>query len=177
MLKGIIFDLDMTLVNTLVLYNLRKNRDWQNVYKNIHKTTVFDGIIDLIEFLKPNYKIGIVTSSPSKYALKVISHHNLDIPLLIAYHDTQNHKPHPQPILKGIEKLSLNPSEVISIGDECKDIEATNKAGSISIGVSWGLDKINDLQNANPDDVCQSVNELQSKILYYASFKETPKQI
>lgn len=69
---------------------------------------------------------------------KIIGYHNLTIPLLIAYHDTKNHKPHPEPILKGCEQLGLPPSKVISIGDDFKDIEASNRAGCTSIYASWG---------------------------------------
>jgi|ETNmetMinimDraft_33_1059910.scaffolds.fasta_scaffold13104_3 HAD superfamily hydrolase (TIGR01549 family) len=136
--SGIIFDLDMTLVDTSPLSSLREKRLWNRVYEKIPTSTIFQGIINLIQSLKEFYSLGIVTSSPGIYARKLIEYHNLTIPLLIAYHDTKNHKPHPEPILKGCEQLGLPPSKVISVGDDFKDIEASNLAGCTSIFASWG---------------------------------------
>jgi len=135
--SGIIFDLDMTLVDTSSLSSLREKRFWNRVYEKIPTTTIFQDIINLIQYLKEFYSLGIVTSSPGVYAKKIIEYHNLTIPLLITYHDTKNHKPHPEPILKGCEQLGLPPSKVISVGDDFKDIEASNRAGCTSIFVSW----------------------------------------
>jgi HAD superfamily hydrolase (TIGR01662 family) len=139
--SGIIFDLDMTLVDTSPLSSLREKRLWNRVYEKIPTSTIFQGIINLIQSLKEFYSLGIVTSSPGIYARKLIEYHNLTIPLLIAYHDTKNHKPHPEPILKGCEQLGLPPSKVISVGDDFKDIEASNLAGCTSIFVSWNDNK------------------------------------
>jgi HAD superfamily hydrolase (TIGR01662 family) len=160
--SGIIFDLDMTLVDTSPLSSLREKRLWNRVYEKIPTSTIFQGIINLIQSLKEFYSLGIVTSSPGIYARKLIEYHNLTIPLLIAYHDTKNHKPHPEPILKGCEQLGLPPSKVISIGDDFKDIEASNRAGCTSIFTSWGGTSNSDL-SANYN--CSSVAQLKQLLI------------
>ncbi|MBT6048132.1 MAG: HAD-IIIA family hydrolase [Candidatus Scalindua sp.] len=136
-ISGIIFDLDMTLVDTSLLISFRQNRQWRKVYANIPDTKIYTGIIDLLIDLKSMYKVGIVTSSPRKYANKIIINHSIDIPILVAYHDTDFHKPSPEPILFGCHKLDCKPSEVISIGDDINDIIASNSAGATSVLVSW----------------------------------------
>lgn len=68
--SGIIFDLDMTLVDTSSLSSLREKRLWNRVYEKIPITTVFQDIINLIQSLKKFYSLGIVTSSPGVYAKK-----------------------------------------------------------------------------------------------------------
>jgi len=160
--KGIIFDLDMTLVDTSSLLTMRDQRLWNQVYQNISKTKIYDGVLNLLDQLKDGVKAGIVTSSPRTYAERVIDYHGLNIQLLTAYHDTQKHKPHADPILDGISKLGLKPYEVISIGDEEKDIIASNNAGAKSVLVKWGNSGNN---NYAANYHCESVDELK-RILF-----------
>jgi len=82
-------------------------------------------------------RIGVVTTSPRAYAERLLSYHRLQIPVLIAYHDVTNTKPHPEPILKGAEKLGVAVSRCIHVGDQVGDIEVAIRAGAIPILVSW----------------------------------------
>ena len=81
---------------------------------------------------------------------------------MTAYHDTRKQKPSAEPILQGISKLGLLPNEVLSIGDEEKDIIATNKAGAISVLVAWGS-RIDSNYKANYH--CKSVDELKNLLI------------
>ena len=157
--EGILFDLDLTLVDSSILFELREKRLWSEVYKNIPKTTVYDGVHEMIDELKPSFKFGIVTSSPRTYAERLTSFHGIEIPILTAYHDTRLHKPDPSPIIHGSNQLGLSPSQVISIGDDPKDITASNIAGATSIFVTWGESKAN---NNNANHICNSIIELKS---------------
>ena len=57
---------------------------------------------------------------------------------VILQDDTTFHKPHPEPLLKCIEKLNLKPEEVIYIGDAQSDYEASKNA-HIDFGLAkWG---------------------------------------
>jgi len=160
--EGILFDLDLTLVDSSILFELRERRLWSEVYKNIPKTKVYEGVHEMIDELIPSYKLGIVTSSPRTYAERLTSFHGIEIPVLTAYHDTQKHKPHANPILDGISKLGLKPNEVISIGDEEKDIIASNNAGATSVLASW---RNNGSNNHEANYHCKSIDELK-KILF-----------
>jgi len=160
--KGIIFDLDMTLVDTSCLEDLRSRRLWNQVYRKVKDTQIYYGISDLIFTLKSSYKIGVVTASPRPYAERVIDYHDLNIPVLSAYHDTKKHKPDPEPILRGITKLGLNAHEVISVGDDDKDIMASNNAGATSVFAGWGN---NEMKYISATYNCKTIEEFK-KILY-----------
>lgn len=58
--------------------------------------------------------------------------------MTVCYHDTKNHKPHPAPILKAIEKFN-GKEEVLSVGDDIKDIQESNSTGVTSILVTLGI--------------------------------------
>jgi HAD superfamily hydrolase (TIGR01549 family) len=156
--KGIIFDLDMTIVDTSSLLKLRKNRQWRRVYANIKATNTYSGINELINSLANTYSIGIVTSSPRTYAEKIINYHNIKIPIVSAYHDTKHHKPHPEPIINGCKELGILPAETFSIGDNFNDIESSNIAGCTSIFATWGS-QARDCSFA--DYLCSNVDDLK----------------
>lgn len=160
--KGILFDLDMTLVDTSSLLKLREKRLWREVYRNIPKTKVYGGIFDLLHVMQSNYRLGIVTSSPRTYAERLISFHGIRIPVLTAYHDTALHKPDPAPVVHGCHRIGLNPREVISVGDDPKDIDASNSAGTTSIFISWGSNPGNCV---NAKYSCNTVEELKTLLL------------
>ena len=159
--NSILFDLDMTIVDTSSLLGLRKQRRWNDVYAQLNKTKIFNGISSIIKKLDNKYNIGVITSSPRKYANKVIDYHALTIPILCAYHDTKKHKPFPEPLLYALAKIHCLPSKAIYIGDEVNDIIASKKAGLSSGAVTWGMDRAEDLTSAKPDVLFTKPSEIE----------------
>ena len=152
----------MTLVDTSSLLSYRLNRQWNKVYKNIQNTKIYPGINNLVNELKLRYELGIVTSSPRKYANKIIQYHNIKLPILVAYHDTKLHKPAPDPILLGCQKLNCTYNNVISIGDDINDVKASNSANTTSVFVSWK----NSILNASQADYSfTSIEDLKQFLL------------
>lgn len=139
MIKGVIFDLDQTLVNSSVLEEYRSRRDWQYTYNNLHLTNLFDGIQEMLNYItENNVKIAIVTNSPKLYAERLLKHHNIKYDTLIHYHSVIKRKPNSEPMLKAISELGLNSSEVISLGDHDNDIISSNDSGISSVLCTWG---------------------------------------
>lgn len=160
---GVIFDLDQTLVDSNIAVEERRKRNWEKVYSLIPNFKVFDGVNDIIKLLKENnIPICIVTSSPRSYCKRVVEHFGWCDIELVCYHDTKNKKPHKEPIEKGIEKLGVNKDSIISIGDDIKDVIASNKAGVTSIAVTWGLNDNYKFKDA--DYIFNNVNELMEYI-------------
>lgn len=161
----IIFDLDQTLIDSSSVKLLRDRRKWNEVYPKIPQLLPYEGITELLQKLIGRVPIGIVTSSPKSYCQRIINHNNWCFDTVVCYHDTSNHKPHPAPILKAIESLECENKNVISIGDEAKDIIASRRAGVISIASLWGTSYRADLLGANPDYTAETVDAL-SKLLF-----------
>ncbi len=70
----------------------------------------------------------------------------------VTMEDTEEHKPKPAPLLKGLELLGDIPlPEAAYVGDSPHDVEAAHAAGLTSVGVSWGAFSEEDLRAAKPD--------------------------
>jgi pyrophosphatase PpaX len=70
----------------------------------------------------------------------------------VTVEDTAEHKPHPAPLLKGLEFLgNIPPEEAAYVGDSPFDVAAAKAAGVTSVAVSWGAFSEDTLASAEPD--------------------------
>ncbi|NOU63215.1 HAD-IIIA family hydrolase [Paenibacillus sp. LMG 31461] len=164
-IKGIIFDLDETIINTCILKQFRDRRDWDTCYLRASECTVYDHMIEtLAKIDESGIPIGFVTNSPRKYAITLLTSHNIRFDALVAYHDCTPRKPHPDPMLKCAELLKISPEHILSIGDDVNDIRAANSAGMISVAVTWGVSSREDLLRVNPNFIFNSGIDILSII-------------
>lgn len=157
---AVIFDLDDTLVDTSELLTLRKARRWSDCYRNLQKTHIYPGILEVISTLVDNgipnngIPIGIVTTSISDYAERVLKHHGIPYDALVAYHDCRGRqKPNPDPVLLCLNRLNCTPIGSLGIGDAANDAQAYVRAEITAWGAGWssGLER-----NAEWDDIIET---------------------
>ena len=81
--------------------------------------------------LSGKYLLGIVTNRVKEgiYKIPVLSRLKKYFQITVAYQDTKNHKPHPDPLLLACKKLGVNPDEAVYVGDAQSDIIAAKAAG------------------------------------------------
>lgn len=145
-MRKIIFDLDLTLVDTTVVEQARHERNWQLAYSLIPMCTMYEGMDEVMEIIrKYNLQACIVSTSPRTYVENVVKYFNLPIQHIVAYHDAKPIKPHPAPMLKALELLECKSDEAISFGDRVIDIKASNAANVESVACFWGTKEKSDL--------------------------------
>lgn len=59
-------------------------------------------------------------------------------------------------------KLKLQPSQVLAVGDEGRDVEAAHRAGFASAAVTWGYATVDALRRCAPTFIVCSLSELAS---------------
>lgn len=159
--KGIILDLDQTLVDSSIAQQARDKRDWQRVYSLIPSFKLYGGWENVFsEIRKLDIKCCLVTNSPSVYAQKVVKYFNIPCDFIVGYHDVIRRKPSPEPMLLALKKLEINASEVISLGDRAMDVLSSNSAKIFSIACLWDSPEKNELINSKPMRILNNPIEL-----------------
>ena len=145
-MRKIIFDLDLTLVDTTIVEQARHERNWQLAYSLIPKCMLYEGMEEVLAIIRNNnINTCIVSTSPRTYVEKIVDYFNLPIQHIVAYHDAKPIKPHPAPMLKALELMGCRADEAISFGDRVVDIQASNVANIESVACFWGTKEKLDL--------------------------------
>jgi HAD superfamily hydrolase (TIGR01549 family) len=145
----ILFDLDQTLIDSQHLAALRRQRRWNAVYEEIPRLQTYDGVVALWKGLEGQGRfLGVVTSSPRSYCVRVLNHLGLAPTVTVCYHDTDLHKPHPDPLVEAIERAGRFAGRAFYIGDKVDDMRAAAAAEMTGIGAVWGSEDPVLLQHA-----------------------------
>ena len=138
MKKGIIFDLDQTLVDSSIAEPYR-GKNWGKVNELIPSFILYDGFEAVFDFIRINeIKVAVVSTAVSNYVNNVLNHFSVPHDVIIAYHDVRHRKPNPEAFVKALDYLELNTQEAISFGDRGIDIQASLSAGVDIVACLWG---------------------------------------
>ena len=130
------------------------------------------GVFELVEYLKgKGYKQCIVTSRTTESTLRYLELFNKGhlFDGLVTCDDTDRHKPEPEPILLGLEKMNCSKDEALMVGDGVFDIKCANNAGVKSVLVGWRItdpgnsmiqDAVYDYETETPEDLKKLIETL-----------------
>ena len=162
----IIFDFDLTLVNTQPIEKLRSERRWKDIMAQAGELEVYPGITELLkELATRNQTLAIVTNSPDMLPRYLISQHEWPIDIVLGYHQVTRKKPDPEGILLAVKMAGANPDNTFHVGDQPEDTEASRAANVTAIGAGWGLVDTQFLQASALDYFFASVDELRNFLL------------
>lgn len=112
------------------------------IFEQIEHVKPFDGIKELLETLKPRYKLAVVSGSNRKTVHATI---NTFFPntfqVIIDGEDTKISKPSPEPYLKAIERLGISKDHCLVIENAPLGIRSAKSAGLRCIAVTTYLDR------------------------------------
>ena len=165
MIKGLILDLDQTLVDSSIATEARRCRDWQRVYSLIPSFRVYQGIHDALNIARnKGLKIAIVSTSPRPYVLKVLNYHRIPADCIIGYHDAARPKPSPEPMLEALRQMNLRSDEVLSFGDKLSDFQSSRSSSIPFIACTWGG---SEFQRPGSTFGCRAVLDKSEQFLNY----------
>ena len=160
----LIFDLDLTLVDSSLAETARRNRDWQRAYSLIPEFSLYDGIPELFSMIRElSLKTAVVSTSPKSYVERVVRCFQMPVDVIIGYHDAPR-KPSPDGSVKAMLALDAKADQTISFGDRVIDIQAAKAAGVKSVGCFWGSEEPIALKASNPDISLCSATEIPELI-------------
>jgi len=105
---------------------------------------VMPGAVELVGSI-PAGRWGVVTSGSRLLATNRLRHCGLPVPeVLVTSDDVMNGKPHPEPYLKGAERMGLAPAECLVIEDAPAGIQSARAGGMKVIGMAstYGAEKL-----------------------------------
>jgi pyrophosphatase PpaX len=114
-------------------------------------------------------RVAVVTSKRRFYvtmALETFPGLGEVVDRFVTMEDTTEHKPHPAPLLKGLEFLgNVPPEEAAYVGDSPFDVAAAKAAGITSVAVSWGAFSEDTLRSAEPDHLVEDIDSAVDVLL------------
>lgn len=120
-------------------------------YQFSHADTMvrpFDGIRELVTGLRENgHTTSIVTARTTDATHNYLRSFGMDrmFDVIVAYEDTDAHKPEPTPLLVGLEKLgsftgeAIDKADAILLGDTKYDMGCGSNAGVDTVLVGWSI--------------------------------------
>jgi pyrophosphatase PpaX len=123
----------------------------------------FPGIEEALARLRSaGVRVAVVTSKrlvSVEMALKGFPGLRDVVDRFVTMEDTTEHKPNPEPLLRGLELLGNVPKEeAVYVGDSPFDVEAAKAAGLTSVAVSWGAFSEDTLRAAEPDHLVPDID-------------------
>lgn len=147
-----------TVDRMFVSYRTHNNKIFDDYVKD------FDGLNPVLKELKNmGYYMGIVTSKRHDMTIHGLEMFDMDdiFDYVQGCDDFDDaHKPDPKVLLHACNKLSLDPADVLYVGDSTHDMKCAKAAGCKSAAVLWGVGEEPDLRAQNPDFVCREPKDL-----------------
>lgn len=169
--KIILFDMDMTLVDSSIAKQYCKN--YKEVQKHISEFSLYEGIKESIDKLAEQHTIYIVSGNVGSTVKKVIQHFNLNITLENVYGYRQGYpmenlarkiKVMQVAIDAILQSLQITKSDLLYIGDEVDDYKACQQNGINFLGCVWGNNELKQISNMNtishPKDIVEAINAI-----------------
>jgi pyrophosphatase PpaX len=122
----------------------------------------FPGVEESLSRLRSaGIKVAVVTSKRRvsvEMALEIFPGLRNVVDRFVTMEDTTHHKPHPEPLLRGLELLGSIPKERAAyVGDSPFDVEAAKAAELTSVAVSWGAFSEDALCASGPDHLVPNI--------------------
>lgn len=138
---------------------------WRQAQEELHDRLIkpFPGTAEvLIELRRRGYPIGVVTSKERVAAERDMALYGLVelADVIVCWDDTENHKPHPEPILRGLELMGAPAAESLYVGDSLHDMKAGRAAGLKVAAAMWGPFAKEPLLAFKPDYLLKSIRDL-----------------
>ena len=124
---------------------------------------LFPGVKETLEELhKRGHRMTIASSRLTDSLLLFMRHHAIDhyFEYVVGSDSVSHHKPHPEPALKTLAELKIEPSDAIMVGDMPVDIAMAHNASIRAVGVSFGNATHVELAEAKADWIIDDITKL-----------------
>jgi phosphoglycolate phosphatase len=112
------------------------------------KTKPYDGVPELLDMLQVRgLKLAILSNKPDPITKDCVAFFlsQWDFDVVLGQQDSIPRKPDPQGALEVAQRLAIQPSNFIYLGDTAIDMKTAVSAGMFPVGVLWGFRSLEEL--------------------------------
>jgi phosphoglycolate phosphatase len=128
------------------------------------RSSLYDGVREGLDYLKSqDYTLGCVTNKAKQFTHPLLKDLGIfdEFEIVISGDTLEKKKPDPMPLLHAAKHFNIEPKESMMLGDSISDVKASRAAGFEIICMSYGYNHGDDIRDANPDLVIDSMAELK----------------
>ncbi len=137
-------------------------------YDQLHRlkeshSLAYPGVAEgLRELHEMGLRLAVVTNKRRPMAVQLLHHLNLHpwIDVVVGGDCCASRKPSPEPMLLACQKLNVDPSEVLMVGDSTNDVMAARAAGIPVVCVPYGYNEGQDPRDLPCDAFIESLTDL-----------------
>ena len=127
------------------------------------RSVLYPGVREGLDALKAaGHPLGCVTNKAERFTRPLLRDLGLedDFSLVVSGDTLATKKPDPEPLLFAARHFGVDPSRALMIGDSVNDVTAARAAGFQIICVSYGYNHGEDIRDAEPDAVVDSMAQI-----------------
>jgi phosphoglycolate phosphatase len=129
------------------------------------RSHLYPGVQEGLDYLKnQGFSLGCVTNKAEQFTIPLLQtvgiHDYFEI--IISGDSLPKKKPDPMPLLHAAEFFKVKPADALMLGDSISDVKAARAAGFQIACMTYGYNHGQDIREAQPDAVMDSMDELSS---------------
>ena len=131
------------------------------------RSRLYPGVKEGLQFLlDAGYKLGCITNKAAAFTEPLLKDLGIyDYFRIVVSGDTLPvKKPDPLPLLHAAQFFKVEPSQALMVGDSISDVKAARAAGFQVVCVSYGYNHGQDIRDAHPDAVINSMAQLSGML-------------
>jgi HAD superfamily hydrolase (TIGR01549 family) len=134
---------------------------WRANYAR-HRPKLMRGTRRVLAQLATRHRLGLVTSGDRNRVTRQLREYRLAqiFHARVCGGDTTNKKPHPEPLLKALGKMKVDPLECVYVGDTPEDLQMARAAGVCAIAVLGPFPTEKKLRAEKPDFLLEKLEQL-----------------
>lgn len=127
----------------------------------------YPGVIEGLDYMQQQgFKLGCVTNKAAPFTEPLLEKLGLMkyFGIVVSGDTLAVKKPHPAPLLHAADFFGIKPENSLMVGDSIHDAAAGRAAGFAVLCVTYGYNHGNDIREAKPDAVVDSLAQIQTLI-------------
>ncbi len=136
------------------------------------RSVLYPGVEAGLTALKQQgFRVCCVTNKAEQFTLPLLRDMGIEhfFEMVVSGDTTARKKPDPMPLLYAAEKMAITAENSLMVGDSVNDVIAARRAGFGVVCLPYGYNHGNDIRDANPDAVINTLDELPGLLASLAS--------